>query len=921
MTKIKKVMVTLGSFVMAVMTLSFGTVFAEEPEYWKTKEYAEISEYRVENAYTPPTLDGEDGQNYVFAGWFTDPSCTKETALKANVRSGHAYAKFVPKKVLGLKAQVNAELCDQNTSNDETGAIRFVTSVDSEAYAKIGFFIQVDGSNKVNEKSSYQVYETLRVKIGEGDSAQDTAHTPAMEFDPASKYFKTWTVTSVTPKDYGRKFTVTPYWKTLDGTIVRAAESIRTVNNGRNWNYVFVNNDAGNDKTGAGTKGSPYKTLEKTLNVMNQNMKFQIDNGLQVITPDMKGNVYVGSDLIIDKPMTISQDITLISEKPVTIARSDNMTAGNMFTVTGKALHIQGSPENRIILDGNNPVTTRAVKVQNGAACTMENVTVQNFVVNSGGGAVRVEGGSNVTVTNCNFIGNKDTATGGGAVYILPDGKMESINSTFQSNDSTVNGGAVHCKGTYNDTNSSYIGNHAKNGGAIFAIDDGNVTMNGTTAKLNGNQATEKGNAIGVQNREQNRNSKVSATGYTFEGEVPQTVQVYGTLIFNNLPGAVLVPGPKGKVLVAGTDAVGKTTLSPEEYPVGKQILRMAEGTSEETFKTVCQSILVEPDMNEQVYSVDESGILHGNVARIGDNYYESLADAIAFANTNGGTGEAEDILIYAYHSSTLSERILINKNITIQNEPGKEVYIERSKDILMFQVNASTVKLTFGTNDETESGTLIVDAETAGVATKRAVDNYGVFVLGKNATIRHANGNMWGSALINRKTAELYGSFTDNTCTGPGGAILQNAGELTIFDGTYSNNQATRDANGTTKAGYGGVIYAYNGTINIRGGVFMNNSAKGVGGVLFAENNSQAKPTINISGGVFENNSAGDGASRALYVKGPTNINVIEGNENNASFAMENLKQSIYVYDTGTLNYSNIDDSLIQGKGTINKK
>lgn len=921
MTKIKKVMVTLGSFVMAVMTLSFGTVFAGESDYWKTKEYTDISEYRVENNYTPPALDGEDGQNYVFAGWFTDPSCTKETALKADVRSGHAYAKFVPKKVLGLKAQVSAELCDQDTSNDETGAIRFVTSVDSKAYAKIGFFIQVDGSNKVNEKSSYQVYETLRVKIGEGDSAQDTEHTPAMEFDPASKYFKTWTVTSVTPKDYGRKFTVTPYWKTLDGTIVRAETSIRTVNNGRNWNYVFVNNDTGNDKTGAGTKGSPYKTLEKTLNVMNQNMKFQIDNGLQVITPDMKGNVYVGSDLIIDKPMTISQDITLISEKPVTIARSDNMTAGNMFTVTGKALHIQGSPENRIILDGNNPVTTRAVKVQNGAACTMENVTVQNFVVNSGGGAVRVEGGSNVTVTNCNFIGNKDTATGGGAVYILSDGKMESINSTFQSNDSTVNGGAVHCKGTYNDTNSSYIGNHAKNGGAIFAIDDGNVTMNGTTAKLNGNQATEKGNAIDVQIREQNRNSKVSVAGYTFEGEVPQTVQVYGTLIFNNLPGAVLVPGPEGKVLVAGTDAVEATTLSPEEYPVGKQILRMAEATTEETFKTVCQDIQVEADMKGQIYSVDESGILHGNVARIGDTYYESLADAIAYANTNGGTGEAEDILIYVYHSSTLSERILIERNITIQNEPGKEVHIERSKDILMFQVNASTVKLTFGTNDETESGTLIVDAETAGVATKRAVDNYGVFVLGKNATIRHANGNMWGSALINRKTAELYGSFTDNTCTGPGGAILQNAGELTIFDGTYSNNQATRDANGTTKAGYGGVIYAYNGTINIRGGVFMNNSAKGVGGVLFAENNSQAKPTINISGGVFENNSAGDGASRALYVKGPTNINVIEGNENNASFAMENLKQSIYVYDTGTLNYSNIDDSLIQGKGTINKK
>lgn len=915
MTKMKKVMVTLGSLVIAVMTLSFGTVFAEESDYWITKEYAEISEYRVENNYTSPALDGEDGQNYVFAGWFTDSSCTKKTALKADVKSGSAYAKFVPKKVLGLKAQVNAELCDTDTSNDETGAIRFITSVDSDAYAKVGFFIKVAGSEKENEKSSNQVYKTLRVKIGEGDSEQDGERTPATEFDPASQFFKTWTVTSVTPKDYGREFTVTPYWKTLDGTIVKAAESIRTVNNGRNWNYVFVNAE-GNDETGAGTKESPYKTLENTLSVMQKNMKFQKDNNILTITPDMKGKVYVGSDLTVNTAMDVSQDITLISEKPVTITRADNMTGGSMFNVTtGNALHIQGSSTNRIILDGKNPAGTRAVYVRGGAACTMENVTVQNFAVKSGGGAVRVEGGSNVTVTNCNFIGNTDTTTGGGAVYIFPEGKVECIDSTFQNNVSQGNGGAVHCKGIYKDTNSSYIGNQAKHGGAVFIIANGNATMSATTGKFSANKAEVKGSAIHIQTEDQNRNAKASVTGYTFEETDSQTVQVYGTLTFDNLPGVVLAPAEKGKLIMMSNAGAAQTKILAADFPVGRQMLFKADTMTEPVYQQVLKDIPVLSDIEGQDYFMDTSGVLHGNVASIGDTHYGSLADAVRDAIVQGKTGTEPDIVIRVYHSSILSTTLgTITKNVTILNEPGKEVYIERSSDILMFTVG-SAGKLTLGTNEETETGKLIVDAETADVAVQRVVNNYGVFILGKNATIQHANGSSYGSALVNRQTAELYGSFTDNTCTGNGGVILQLKGELTIFDGTYSNNQATRDAIGTTKAGYGGVIYVEEGTVNIRGGVFTDNSAKGVGGVLFT---NQSGAIVNVSGGAFENNSAGDGASRAFYVKGSTNINTIEGGTNTASFVATAPQQTIYVMEGGTLNHSGVDVSLLKGKGTI---
>lgn len=915
MTTIKKVMVTLGSFVLAAITLSFGTVFAEDSNYWKTKEYTNISEFRKEDSYTAPVLDETGGEDYIFAGWYSDPACTKEKALKANVKSGSAYAKFVPKKILGLKAQVNAELCDAVETNDEEGAIRFVTSVDSEAYAKVGFYIQVaDGTEK--EKSSNQVYKTLRVKIGEGESAQNTDYNPAAAFGPASQSFKTWTITSITAKDYGTKFTVTPFWKTLDGTIVRATESsIRTINNGRNWSWAYVNGNTGSDTTGAGTKASPYKTLEKTLSEMQTNMKFQTDNGITEITPGMKGKVYVGSDLAISKAMNISQDITLVSETPVTITRVASMTNGSMFNVTGKALHIQGSAVNGIVLDGNIPTGTRAVMVRSGAACTMEHVTVQNFVVKSGGAAVRVENGGNVKVTNCEFIKNKDMATGGGAVYIIEGGNVESCDCTFQENSSVQNGGAVHCKGIYKDTNSSYIGNQAKHGGAVFIIANGNATMSATTGKFSANKAEVKGSAIHIQTEDQNRNAKASVTGYTFEETDSQTVQVYGTLTFDNLPGVVLAPAEKGKLIMMSNAGAAQTKILAADFPVGRQMLFKADTMTEPVYQQVLKDIPVLSDIEGQDYFMDTSGVLHGNVASIGDTHYGSLADAVRDAIVQGKTGTEPDIVIRVYHSSILSTTLgTITKNVTILNEPGKRVLIERSTDNLLCTVGKAG-KLTLGTNEETEPGELIVAAETENVAAKRMVDNYGVFVLGKNAAIMYANGSAKGSALVNRGTAKLYGSFQYNTCTGDGGVILQQEGELTIFDGTYSGNQATREKAGTTNAGRGGVIYVEKGTVNICGGIFKENSAKGLGGVLFT---NQSVAIVNVSGGAFENNSAGDGASRAFYVKGSTNINTIEGGTNTASFVATAPQQTIYVMEGGTLNHSGVDVSLLKGKGTI---
>lgn len=321
MKKGKRRIVMLGVVAVAAIVFSLFTAFAKEStdsfeptkEYWKVVPYEEVSAVRN----NPKQLDG-----YLFAGWFKEESCDKSTALTREDTSGPAYAKYVPEAILGLKAQVNGELWDADTTNDEMGAIRFVTSVDSLDYAKVGFIIQIGENGKENDKSSSKVYETLLAKVGVTDGKQGAYHAWDF-FHPSSKFFKAWTVTNIAAKNYGKEFYVTPYWKTLDGTVVKATRSMRTVNGGRTWEYVFID-DTGADDTGAGTIGSPYKTLEKALSEMQTNKEIQI--AAKVETVNRLGKVYVKENFTApESGFTWNQhnlDITLTGKAPNAVGQA-----------------------------------------------------------------------------------------------------------------------------------------------------------------------------------------------------------------------------------------------------------------------------------------------------------------------------------------------------------------------------------------------------------------------------------------------------------------------------------------------------------------------------------------------------------------------------------------------------------------------
>lgn len=626
-----------------------------------------------------------------------------------------------------------------------------------------------------------------------------------------------------------------------------------------------------------------YTSLEEALQ--------KADKGTEIV---------ILRDITVSTAQEINKDLTITSESAVTITRDANLE-GNMFTVKAGTFWIKGTSDTAMLtIEGNKAANetgiARAIRIEDSATCKTDYVKICNFTVQASAGAVSCSGILNSTntifesntaaagtggaiyassdsivdVTQCQFISNT-ASNGGGAIHILATGAVTSNNTTYSGNQTTVqsngNGGAIYCQGTYNDTNSSYLNNtSARHGGAIIVQSGAQATLIGTdsNAKFSNNKANQSanGNALYV-----NSGATVSISNYTFK-ETAQKVQVSGTLTISNITGSTLVKAASGVISVAGYSVDNKLTVTPNKYEADYVVLSKAEKVEDTVFKAACAGITVTRDSEGQAWHIDEAGKLQLLFeAYIGDTIYEKFTDAIAAANVVEST---EDVVVYVHKDVEISSQVTISHNMQIVNESGKNITITRSTSMTsgrMFYLGESAAtRLTFGTNDASEQGTLVVqdNGEYKSAPNTRIVDNRanGTFILGKNATLQNANSNQRGSALVNRGTAELYGSVKNNICIGDGGAILQVSGTLTIYDGIYKGNEATKATSSDTAGGLGSVITAIGGTVDIQGGTFTSNTTASRGSVLHAIEGT----TVKISGGNFGGNTAFEGGAIYCY-------------------------------------------------------
>lgn len=192
-----------------------------------------------------PEVEGTTG--YLFAGWFKNTDCAKSNAIRESSEvqaDGIYYAKFMPEDVLSVKAQISTTASAAGTRN-----MRFVSSVESLVYNRVGFMLQYEenGETVIKYNNSKDVFEKIKTAT-EGDEYE---YSPKV-VDTESEYFITATWTDISDFDLG--FYVRAYWKTLDGVVVYGPSRYVCVNDGLTSTIVNL----------------PVKDADKTLEVYTE---------------------------------------------------------------------------------------------------------------------------------------------------------------------------------------------------------------------------------------------------------------------------------------------------------------------------------------------------------------------------------------------------------------------------------------------------------------------------------------------------------------------------------------------------------------------------------------------------------------------------------------------------------------------------
>ena len=422
------------------------------------KEYseAEAKEYLAgDNTY--PTLEG-----YLFAGWYTDEVCSKDTILGSKTPSGTTYALFVPEHVLSIKAQISVNLIDDDLNNDTKASLRFITSVDSLLYKQVGFevsYVGTDGKTYKATSASNKVYSSLYEC---GSTTDVWEKKPADVFCNLSKYFKICTLKNFTMDTYkATSFHVTPYWITADGAKVYGVSATKTFVDGTLRDEAWVS-ASGSNIYNYGSEDHPYQTLDFALTHIQNGGKVHLIN-----TVSIRGETDTNGET--GWPEHSKTDVTITDG--VLDVTTDDLFINDGVIFSNMTLQIVNNDENnrnfnRIFAEGHDVTISSDVTVSNKEA------TVQLF----GGSTTNVES-TNLKVyagsydhicggnSSGNVTGNVNLTVGGNASALSVYGGCYTGNVLGKVNITAtagMNAGAkytVHDDYTYQLFGGSYLGN------------------------------------------------------------------------------------------------------------------------------------------------------------------------------------------------------------------------------------------------------------------------------------------------------------------------------------------------------------------------------------------------------------------------------------------------------------------------------
>lgn len=601
--------------------------------------------------------------------------------------------------------------------------------------------------------------------------------------------------------------------------------------------------------------------------------------------------------------------------------------------------------------------TTATIKVPNGKNATLD-LNGKTLTNKTGEHTIIVENGATLTIT------------GNGIVDNVSHGKGAIVNS----GEVTLNGGTFKRsaeKGTYSPNgdggNSWYtIANYGtmeintgvtvenaggyssmiRNGGDVTA--DCNLTIEG--GNFAGGINTVKNDSFGVLTINGGNFSNTAQYVITNWNKAEITAGTFRTL---DTASAVLFTSAYG----GDANTIGKLSISGGEFKHASDTQEMIVDHYDETNKgnAVVTGGKFDADISKYIptdYVQSADGTVEklgetNAVAKVGDTYYKTLADAVAAADNNTVTllkDVTADITIPAGKTMTLDlngktltnvndHTILNNGNLTITGT-GKVDNISHAKGALY---NKGTVVVNGGTFDRSkENGKTSNDS---GSNSWYTIKNVGSMTIHDGATVQTAGNNTTlgkFSSLVSNGYFDANDYSTNKGLDQPiltidGGTFRgglntiknDDRAKLTINGGTFSNYYqavvqnhniaeitggtftAASDANAETygiyNCGCGAEIDL--GTLTVSGGTFTGatyavaevsslNAAVNISGGQFAGTkaaivkSSTSKATIAVSGGKFSSDPS-------VYVVGNGNTNIVKRDGSEGAYTYTVLAKS----------------------------
>ena len=240
------------------------------------------------------------------------------------------------------------------------------------------------------------------------------------------------------------------------------------------------------------------------------------------------------------------------------------------------------------------------------------------------------------------------------------------------------------------------------------------------------------------------------------------------------------------------------------------------------------------------------------------DTYYETLSDAIAYAEN---TASIVLPTVYLIRDTVIDSTITISSEIGIFSVDGATISRASTLTGAMFNV---TGKLTLGSKsygDDTAASMFVDGGKIAATDSAIKVAEGAVLTVQPGVeffdfrTAEQATATVMGVVISNEGTVEITGSkFIENIGTSVGGVIYNNGGTVKISGGSFKSNEATQ----------GAVLYNNGGEAVINGGEFTLNIAKLKGGVI-ASYDVYATTVISGKASLTENQSTYGGAVCAM--------------------------------------------------------